>query len=105
MEYVQHEKSQVVQTAWAVLALIYGDYPDKTIIEKACRLLMSRQQPDGRWEQEDTEGIFNKNCAIDYPGKSPCDVVVSQGRVDEAAFKFIFCIWALGKADKYLKQI
>jgi lanosterol synthase len=69
MEYVQHEKSQVVQTAWAVLALIYGDYPDKAVIERACRLLMSRQQPDGRWEQEDTEGIFNKNCAIDYPGK------------------------------------
>lgn len=71
MEYAQHEQSQVVQTAWAVLALIYGEYPDKTVIEKACRLLMKRQQPDGRWEQEDTEGIFNKNCAIDYPGEFP----------------------------------
>lgn len=70
MEYSQHEKSQVVQTAWAVLALIYGDYPDKDVIKRACQLLMQRQQPDGRWEQEDTEGIFNKNCAIDYPGES-----------------------------------
>lgn len=71
MQYVQHEKSQVVQTAWAVLALIYGEYPDKEVIKKACGLLMKRQQVDGRWEQEDTEGIFNKNCAIDYPGQSP----------------------------------
>jgi lanosterol synthase len=70
MQYAQHERSQVVQTAWAVLALIYGEYPDPEIIKKACRLLMERQQADGRWEQEDTEGIFNKNCAIDYPGTS-----------------------------------
>ena len=69
MQYAQHEKSQVVQTAWAVLALIYGEYPDKDVIKKACGLLMQRQQADGRWEQEDTEGIFNKNCAIDYPGQ------------------------------------
>lgn len=86
LEYDQHEHSQVVMTAWSILALIYGQYPDKEPIEKAARLIMSRQQADGRWEQEDTEGIFNKNCAIDYP-----------------AFKFIFCIWALGKADRYLR--
>ncbi|ORY28503.1 terpenoid cyclases/protein prenyltransferase alpha-alpha toroid [Naematelia encephala] len=84
-EYCCHEQSQVVMTSWAILALIYGQYPDKTVIEDGCRLVMSRQKRDGRWEQEDTEGIFNKNCAIDYP-----------------AYKFIFCIWALGRADKYL---
>jgi hypothetical protein len=71
MEYAQHPQSQVVQTSWAVLALIYGEYPDVEVIKKACNLLMSRQKEDGRWEQEDTEGIFNKNCAIDYPGMSP----------------------------------
>jgi len=70
MEYAQHPQSQVVQTSWAVLALIYGEYPDVEVIKKACSLLMSRQKEDGRWEQEDTEGIFNKNCAIDYPGMS-----------------------------------
>ena len=68
MEYAQHPQSQVVQTSWAVLALIYGEYPDVEVIKKACGLLMERQKEDGRWEQEDTEGIFNKNCAIDYPG-------------------------------------
>ena len=87
LEYVQHETSQVVMTAWAILALIYGQYPDKTVIDRAAKVIMGRQKKDGRWEQEDTEGIFNKNCAIDYP-----------------AFKFIFCIWALGRADKYLRE-
>lgn len=70
MQYAQHPQSQVVQTSWAVLALIYGEYPDVEVIKRACGLLMSRQKEDGRWEQEDTEGIFNKNCAIDYPGMS-----------------------------------
>lgn len=69
MKYSQHETSQVVMTSWAILALIYGQYPHKDVVEKACKLIMSRQQRDGRWEQEDTEGIFNKNCAIDYPGQ------------------------------------
>ena len=67
MNYVQHEQSQVVMTAWAILALVYGQFPDKKIIERGAKLIMSRQKSDGRWDQEDTEGIFNKNCAIDYP--------------------------------------
>jgi len=86
MEYAQHEQSQVVMTAWAILALIYAKYPNTKVIQRACQLIMSRQKKDGRWDQEDTEGIFNKNCAIDYP-----------------AFKHIFCIWALGRADRYIR--
>ncbi|WOO77353.1 Lanosterol synthase [Vanrija pseudolonga] len=85
--YSQHETSQVVMTSWAILALIYGQSPDKDAIKRGCELIMSRQLPNGSWLQEDTEGIFNKNCAIDYP-----------------AFKFIFCIWALGRAEKYLSK-
>ena len=27
----------------------------------------------------------------------------SEGGLMEVAFKFIFCIWALGRADKYLR--
>jgi lanosterol synthase len=68
MEYCQHEMSQVVMTSWALLALIYAKFPERSVIERGVRLIMSRQQKDGRWEQEDTEGIFNKNCSIDYPG-------------------------------------
>ncbi|KAL7423173.1 Lanosterol synthase (Oxidosqualene--lanosterol cyclase) [Cryptotrichosporon argae] len=87
-EYSQHADSQVVQTAWSILALVYARSPDAPAIRRACALIMARQRPDGRWDQEDTEGIFNKNCAIDYP-----------------SFKFVFSIWALGRADRYLREL
>jgi lanosterol synthase len=43
-EYSQHEMSQVVQTSWAVLGLMYARYPDKQVIRRGCELIMSRQQ-------------------------------------------------------------
>ncbi|EJD41513.1 terpene synthase [Auricularia subglabra TFB-10046 SS5] len=86
--YIEHEKSQVVQTSWAVLALMYGKYPHREPIERAVRLVMDRQLPNGSWAQEAIEGIFNKTCAISYPN-----------------FKFSFTIWMLGKAHRYLAQL
>jgi hypothetical protein len=35
----------VVQTAWAVLGLMYAKYPKRQPIERAVRLIMSRQLP------------------------------------------------------------
>ncbi|CAE6489359.1 unnamed protein product [Rhizoctonia solani] len=86
--YVEHEMSQVVQTSWATLALMYAKYPHRQPIERAVKLVMSRQLPDGSWAQEAIEGIFNKNCAISYPN-----------------FKFSFTIWMLGKAHQYLENL
>lgn len=79
-EYVQAE-SQVVNTAWAVIALLHARYPDTDVIRRGVALIMARQRPDGSWAQEQIEGIFNHNCAISYPN-----------------YKFSFTIWALGKA-------
>jgi lanosterol synthase len=59
--YVQHEMSQVVQTAWAALALMEADYPHKEPLLKAMKLLMSRQQNNGEWLQEAIEGVFNQS--------------------------------------------
>lgn len=36
--YVQHEKSQVVNTAWACLALMSAQYPDKMVIAKGLQV-------------------------------------------------------------------
>ena len=44
-EYAQHEKSQVVQTSWAVIALIYAEYPYREPIERGVQLVISRQLP------------------------------------------------------------
>ncbi|KAL8735763.1 MAG: hypothetical protein Q9166_000626 [cf. Caloplaca sp. 2 TL-2023] len=81
--YTQHSKSQVVQTCWVIIALLEAQYPEREPIEKAVRLVMSRQQEDGSWEQEAIEGVFNKSCMISYPN-----------------YKFIFPIKALGMFAK-----
>lgn len=86
MKYVEHPTgSQVVQTAFAIIALLSVDYPNSEPIANGIRLIMSRQQANGEWLQEGIEGIFNKSCAISYPN-----------------YKFIFTTLALGKfAKKY----
>ncbi|KAF8629086.1 hypothetical protein AX15_003578 [Amanita polypyramis BW_CC] len=87
-KWIEHENSQVVQTCWAAMSLMYAHYPYPEPIERAVKLVMSRQLPDGSWPQEAIEGVFNKTCAIAYPN-----------------FKFSFPIWMLGKAHKYLEEL
>ena len=59
--YMQHEKSQVVQTAWVVIGLLAAECPDRGAIEKALRMIMRRQRENGEWAQEAIEGVFNKS--------------------------------------------
>ncbi|KAG0001181.1 Lanosterol synthase (Oxidosqualene--lanosterol cyclase) [Entomortierella chlamydospora] len=82
-KYVEHENSQVVQTSWALMALMAAKCPDHDAIKRGIHLIMSRQQPDGQWKQEAIEGIFNHSCSISYPN-----------------YKHIFTIWALGRYAK-----
>ncbi|GAW18291.1 hypothetical protein ANO14919_077660 [Xylariales sp. No.14919] len=86
MVYTEHATgSQVVMTAWALIALMHADYPDIEPIKRGIRLIMERQQPNGEWKQEAIEGVFNKSCMISYPN-----------------YKFTFTMKALGMfATKY----
>ena len=59
--YTPHEKSQVVQTCWAIIGLMEAEYPERAPVEKAIRLIMARQERMGGWEQEAIEGVFNKS--------------------------------------------
>jgi squalene cyclase len=52
-------------------------------LKKVFRLLITRQQETGDWEQESISGVFNHNCMISYTG-----------------YRNAFPIWALGR---YLK--
>jgi hypothetical protein len=54
--------------------------------------------------QEDVEGIFNKNCGIDYPSTSLVNVATIELTPWLSDFKFSFTIWALGKAAHYLRD-
>ncbi|KAI9878912.1 MAG: Lanosterol synthase (Oxidosqualene--lanosterol cyclase) [Pleopsidium flavum] len=81
--YTHHERSQVVQTAWACIALMEAAFPDRAPVASGLRLLMRRQRASGEWMQEGIEGVFNKSCMISYPN-----------------YKFIFPIKALGMFAK-----
>lgn len=75
--------SGIVQSAWALLALISANSPDeraKTAIDRGIRFLMDRQTPEGDWPQEGITGVFNRACGITY-----------------SAYRNIMPIWALGK--------
>lgn len=37
-QYIQHETSQVVNTSWAVLALMHAGYPDRAPVQKGLRV-------------------------------------------------------------------
>lgn len=59
--YTHNAKSQVVQTAWACLALMEAGYPHKEPLQRAMKVMMSRQQANGEWLQESIEGVFNQS--------------------------------------------
>jgi len=44
-QWVEHKDTQVVQTSWAVMALMYAKYPKKEPIEKGVKMVMDRQLP------------------------------------------------------------
>ncbi|EME43523.1 hypothetical protein DOTSEDRAFT_54312 [Dothistroma septosporum NZE10] len=82
------EGSQVVQTAWALIGMLHAQYPHREPLERAIKLLMHRQQPNGEWLQEGIEGVFNKSCTISYPN-----------------YKFIFPIKALGMYSRQFGEL
>lgn len=75
------EPSHVVNTAWAMLALMAaGQHAvDPKPLARAARYLLQAQLPSGDWPQQTISGVFNKNCMITY-----------------ANYRNIFPIWALG---------
>jgi len=73
--------SSVVQTAWALLALMAADRGDDApAVLRGIQLLMRRQQPNGDFPQENIAGVFNRSIGITY-----------------TAFRNVFPLWALGR--------
>lgn len=58
--YSPHARSQVVQTCWVIIGLLEAEFPHRKPLEKAVRMVMSRQLDQGGWKQEAIEGVFNK---------------------------------------------
>ena len=83
---------------------MYAKYPHPRPIERAIKLVASKQLPvrypqplqfethiysaGWSWVPQAIEGTFNRTVAISYP-----------------SFKFPFTIWMLGKADSHWEQL
>jgi lanosterol synthase len=57
-EYVEHAESQVIMTAWALMALLAAEEPNRAAIERGVQLLVERQNTDGSWPKEGVGGVF-----------------------------------------------
>ena len=83
IKYVQHDKGQIINTAWSLLGLMIAKYPNQEVIDNAIRFLHSRQENNGDFPQEGISGVFNKNCMETY-----------------TSYRNVFPIWAL---NRYLR--
>jgi len=72
--------STVVQTSWALLALMAGDCEDREAVKRGIDLLRRRQLASGDWAQENVAGVFNRSVGITY-----------------TSFRNVFPLWALGR--------
>jgi len=65
-EYVPHDESQVLHTAWALLALLEAEAPDQDAIARAAQFLIAAQCEDGSWPRQDPAGLFFRTALLDY---------------------------------------
>jgi len=84
-KYIPHAEGQVINTAWALLALMAAGYPDEEPVRKGIRFILQHQELNGDWPQQGISGVFNHNCMITY-----------------TAYRNVFPLWALGRfAERY----
>ncbi len=85
--YVPHERSQVIMTSWALMALLAARDPRWDVIERGARLLASRQQADGDFPKEGVGGVFFNTAMHHY-----------------CLYKNYFTVWALGRYERARRE-
>ncbi len=64
--FVPHVSSHVIQTAWAVIALLEANDSNWGAISKGIKYLVDSQRSDGSWPQQDMTGVFFRTALLDY---------------------------------------
>jgi len=81
-DYRAHAESQVIQTAWALSALLEAKDPDWEAIERGAHFLAQKQREDGSWPKEDPSGVFFHTALLHYE-----------------LYRQYFPLWALGQFE------
>ena len=85
--YVAHANAQVVQTAWAVLALCAAGRGRGQAVRRGVEALQSMQLPSGDFPQQAISGVFNQSCMITY-----------------TAYRNVFPLWAMARALRAVRS-
>jgi len=64
--YVPHEESQIIQTAWALIALLEAGDTDWGAISRGIDFLIGAQNSEGTWPKQDMAGVFFRTALLDY---------------------------------------
>ncbi len=65
-KYVEHDHSQVIQTSWALIALLLTSESNWSSISRGIRYLVDAQQEDGSWPKQEMAGVFFRTALLDY---------------------------------------
>jgi lanosterol synthase len=77
--YVKHTESQIIQTAWALMALLQAESTAWEAITRGVAFVVKTQQENGTWPKQDPAGIFFHTALLDY-----------------TLYRSYFPVWALG---------
>ncbi len=65
-QYVAHTQSQIIQTAWALIALLEAGDSNWSAISHGIQFLIKSQNADGTWPKQDMAGVFFRTALLDY---------------------------------------
>ena len=86
-QYIEHSESQVIQTAWALKALLEAQSSDWQAIESGVGFLTDTQLENGEWPKQDFAGVFFSTALLDY-----------------TLYRNYFPIWALGLYESRCRE-
>lgn len=64
--WAEADAAHPVQTAWALMALVEAQDPDRAALDRAAHCLAALQGPDGAWPSPARVGVFFETALLDY---------------------------------------